>query len=362
MKKWCFVLALILFILHTTQSTARRTYFTPEQKAQLEQAQIVFLNVLALTEKGRADASSLFGVAKRRMEEVGYTVVVDRSQPSDVEFKIKCEERKTWVGTTSSGGDAELPDAPARLWKGPACLLSYKVGGKDLGWHKEVRTNFENALQAAKVANVKDSGTYALNKLTTRLEEYDFPLTLSAEWGQVNRLLQLLDSPNTPKLRKLRIISILSDLQSDEALPHLTKVMQDKDLAQEAIVALGGVGRDSIPLLIDLFQQSQHDAIRIAAAKGLGQVAAATGDPRTIPPLVGYLNESLKTFNRPEDINYPVLTEVVWSIGKLLDDISREPMAELMERVWLIYDTSEEMQKLREATNWTYKQTADETR
>ena len=57
-----------------------------------------------------------------------------------------------------------------------------------------------------------------------------------------------------------------------------------------------------------------------------------------------------------EDINYPVLTQVVWGIGKLRDDNSMEPMEELNQKVWLIYDNSQAMTQLREATNWTWKQ------
>ncbi len=56
------------------------------------------------------------------------------------------------------------------------------------------------------------------------------------------------------------------------------------------------------------------------------------------------------------DINFPVLTEVVWSLGKLRDDSSMAPVAELNNRVWLIYDNSPEMKELREAANWTHKQ------
>ena len=38
-----------------------------------------------------------------------------------------------------------------------------------------------------------------------------------------------------------------------------------------------------------------------------------------------------------EDINFPVLTEVVWSMGKLRDEYSIAPMAELQKKIWLIY-------------------------
>lgn len=358
MKNWTFLtwLFVILFFLQVPDSHARRTHLTPEQKSQLAQAQTVLVTVLALTEKGRVQNPSLEEIVTQRLLEVGYTLVADKTKAHDVEFRVKCEERKTWAGTTSEGGDAELADAPARLWKGPACLFTYLLGGRNLGWNKEVRSPFEDSISAAKAAGEKDSGLFALEQLTTQISHYDFPVLVTAEWGQTDRLLKLLDAPNTPDLRKLKILSTLSTLETDEALPQLTEIMKQKDLAQEAIVALKGVGADSIPTLIDLFQNSPQHEIQAAAAKALGDVAGSTGDPSAIPPLVEYLKNSLKTMKTSTDINFPVLTEVVWSIGKLRDDISMEPMAELNNKIWLIYDKSQAMTDLREAANWTYKQ------
>ena len=245
---------------------------------------------------------------------------------------------------------------PARLWKGPACLLTYLVDGKNLGWYKEVRTSFQDAMEAAKEAGAKDAGDYALTRLAERLNQYDFPVLLAAEWGQPDRLIQLIDAPDTPKIRKLFILSALSEIEAEAALPHLTKLMQDKDLAQEAVEALTGVGEDSIPFLTDLFQSSTQPEIQAAAAKALGDVAGSSGNPTAIPPLLEYLKAALKNFDSSDDINFPVLTEVVWSLGKLRDEHSIEPMDELNQRVWLIRDNSQEMANLREAANWTYKQ------
>lgn len=358
MKHWSIFIwpLLILVCLGIPDSFARRTHLTPEQKSQLAKAQTVLVTVLALTEKGRADSTRLEEIVTQNLEKVGYTLVTDRSQPHDVEFKVKCEERKTWAGTTAQGGDAELADAPARLWKGPACLFTYLLDGRSLGWYKEVRTAFEDSISAAKAAGQKDSGVYALNQLTTQVYNYDFPVLITAEWGQPQRLVKLLDAPDTPKLRKLKILSTLSTLEADEALPQITEMMKQKDLAQEAIVALKGVGADSIPTLIDLFQNSQQTDIQAAAAKALGDVAGASGDPTAIPPLLAYLKTSLKNMKTSQDINFPVLIQVVWSLGKLRDENSLEPMVELNKKVWLIYDNSQEMTELREAANWTYKQ------
>jgi hypothetical protein len=88
----------------------------------------------------------------------------------------------------------------------------------------------------------------------------------------------------------------------------------------------------------------------------LGNIAARTGDPRTIPPLVQYVSSILPQLKTSEDIDFPLLTEVVWAIGKQRWEGSFPPMRELQQKIWLIFDTSKEMADLREATSWTYKQ------
>ncbi len=356
MKILSLFILTVLTLTSVTQSDARRTHLTQEQQKQLYTVQAIYPDILALTEKGKYDTTAFSEIITSRLQGLGYTVITDRTHPFDITLKVKCEERKTWSGTTASGGDAELTDAPSRLWKGPACLFSYSLEGRDLGWYKEIRTSFENAIKAAQDVKDTTSGTFAMTKLQERLKEYDFPVLLAAEWGQVDRLLPLLDDPSIHKLRKLKILSVLSDLNTQQALPQLTTFLQDKDLQEFAIKALTGAGQDSIPLLIDLFQHTTQSPIRAGAAKALGTIAAASGDPRTIPPLVAYLKPVIANMKTSEDIDFPVMIEVIWAIGKLRDDQSLEPMKKFQEKIWLIYDTSLNMTKLREATNWTYKQ------
>ncbi|MGH7209571.1 MAG: HEAT repeat domain-containing protein, partial [Nitrospiraceae bacterium] len=115
----------LLLVLASGPSWGYRDYFTLEQKAQLAKVQTVLVEVTALTDNGAVDASAISEVAVRRMKELGYNVVTDQAQPHDVVFKVKCEQRKTWEGTTTMGSDADLPDSPSRVWKGPACQLNY---------------------------------------------------------------------------------------------------------------------------------------------------------------------------------------------------------------------------------------------
>jgi hypothetical protein len=350
------IMVLLLIGLFGLEGLARRTYFTPEQKAQLDTIQTIRVHVLALTERGKVDGTAIQDIVQQRLEELDYTVVTDREAPHDVTVTVKCEEEKKWSGTTRGGGDADLADAPSRLWKGPACLFSYQLDGRDLGWQKEVRTTFENPGEAAKLAKAPQSGLYAIQQLAERVREFDFSAMIAAEWGHDTRLLDLLKNPKTSNKRKLKILSLLPAMQSQEALPILKEIIHDNELAEEAVVALSSTGSEAIPILTEIFQTEKDSAIRAAAAKGLGEIGAHTGDPTITPPMLNYLVESLPHIKTSEDIDFPVLTEVVWGLGKLRNEHSIKPINDLQTKIWLIYDTSKEMADLREATNWTYKQ------
>ena len=343
-----FILLLLLGVLPSPVS-AYREYFTPEQKAQLEKIQTVQVETIALTDKGGADSGPLTEVVSRRLGELGYTVVQDSAKPHDVVFRVKCEQRKTWEGTTAAGGDADLPDAPSRLWKGPACQLTYLLGGMKIKWQKEVRTEFEDAVAAAQKAQAADPGAYAMARLKEALEKYEFPLLLAAEWGQPDRLLKLLDSPDTSQARKVKIFSLLGEMQADEALPKLKEALKDRDLAKQALVAMGNLGKDGIPLLVDIMNTSPQPEIQAAAAKGLGQIGGINGDASVVPPLLAKLQDP-KT-------DWAVLTEVAWALGKIPDKRSIEPLYAIDKKLQAIRDPDNvSLKKLKEAVFWAIKQ------
>ncbi len=333
----------------TSPASAYREYFTPEQKAQLAKIQTVLVETIALTDKGSVDAGPLTEVATRRLSELGYSVVQDASKPNDVIFRVKCEQRKTWEGTAAAGGDNDLPDAPSRLWKGPACQLTYVLGGMKIKWQKEVRTEFDDAAAAAHTAQAADAGAYAIGKLKEALDKYEFPLFLTAEWGQPDRLLKLLDASDTNHARKVRIISLLGEMQADEALPKLKQILQDRDLAKQSIAAIGNLGKDGIPLLVNIMNSSPQPEVQAAAAKGLGQLGGIHGDASVVPPLLAKLNDP-KT-------DWAVLTEVAWALGKIPDKRSIQPLYDLDKKLQAIRDPDNQaLKKLKEAVFWAIKQ------
>ncbi|HZS10919.1 MAG TPA: HEAT repeat domain-containing protein [Nitrospirales bacterium] len=342
------ILLMVLILVPITTS-AYRDYFTAEQKEQLAKAQTVLVEVLALTDKGPVDAKAIADTVTRRLTEMGYTVVTKPTDPHDVVFKVKCEQHKTWEGTTTMGSDADLPDSPSRVWKGPACQLTYFVGSTKIKWQKEVRTDFEDAVAAAAKANQADAGEYAMAQLNQRLAEYDFPVLLAAEWGHADRLLKVLDSSGS-QVRKLKVIALLGEMLSDEATPRLKQALQDKDLAAQAAVALGNVGKDSIPILIEMLRNSKQPDLQAAAAKGLGQVGSVHGDARIIPPLLEMLDAP--------GVDIGVQTEIAWALGKLPDKRSVEPLFALDRKLQKIRNDPPDpkIKKLKEAVFWAIKQ------
>jgi hypothetical protein len=344
------ILVLVVSAVFLSPVRAYRDYLTAEQKAQLEKIQTVLVEAIALTDKGTVDAVPIAEVATRRLGEMGYTVVRDAGKPHEATFKLKCEQRKTWEGTTAAGGDADLPDAPSRLWKGPACQLTYVLGETKIKWQKEVRTDFEDAATAALSAHAGDSGAFAMGKLRDKLEQYDFPVLLAAEWGHPDRLLKLLDAADTPQVRKIKIISLLGEMQADEALPKLKAALKDKNLSKEAAVALGNMGKEGIPILVDILKHSKQPELQAAAAKGLGDLGNTHNDASVVPPLLEMLDAP--------GVDITVQTEVAWALGRVPDRRSVQPLFDLDKKLQKIRKDPPDplIKKLKEAVFWSIKQ------
>ncbi len=270
---------------------ARKELLTAEEKDLLHRAEQIYLETLALSSHGSLDAGSITKAVSTRFERLGYHIVTDDSQPHEVTVKVKCEELKTWEGTGRSGGDADMVDAAVRLWKGPACQLTYRFGTRWADWRHEVRTPFNNPQEAAQRAGQPDAGVYAITKLIEQLQLDHFPFLLAAEWGQSSRLVQALDAAGTTLPQKQMAIGLLGDMLAVDAIPRLTAALKDSDQAivQSAATALGTIGHeDSIPTLLALFKTGSPDQHR-AAAIGLGRLAPLHPNSGIVPTLIAAL-------------------------------------------------------------------------
>lgn len=342
-----FVIPLILL---AAPVEARREALTTEQKERLRLIDRVLVQTMAITEQAEAETGPLAEVVARRLGELGYTIVTDPRESHDVALKLTCTQRKVWEGTTPSGGDADIPDAAARLWAGPACQFTYVLSGASLGWRHEVRTKFEDAQAAAREAGVENPAVYALTKLRERLEEDAFPFMLAAEWGQHGRLLKRLDAPATTPAQKIAILSLLGDASATESVPHMIRALRDQNVnvARAAVVALGSTGdKAGIPALLDLLKAGPRE-LRPAAATGLGRVAPLHPEMDVIPALLTSLDR--------EDV--PVRIEIVWALGKLADRRARQPLINLNRSLQALreLEIDPRTDELKSAVAWSLKQ------
>lgn len=339
------IVCVLLNSLSVDDAFARPRALTAEEKTQLKNAQSISLETVAITEKGRVDFEDIQNVVTKRFQEVGYTISKDPKQVHDVVVKVKCEERKTRTGPSTYGGDADSLHSSSRGWRGPACQITYGLNGEQFAWRIEVRTDFENALAAAQNHQVRNTGEFALVELMKQLEQDDFPLLLTAEWGQAARLITLFKKPGTDQSLKLKIIRLLGNTNDSSVVPTLKEALTDPNLAPTAAIALGQQGDQAEETLVFLLETANTQELKVSAVKGLGEIATHSAQTSVFTPLVTMLQKP--------DTEIPVKTEIVRALGKLADQRAKPILEEQNLIAWTDPSTSPEMQQLREALTWS---------
>ena len=313
------------------------------QAVPLEQVQRVLIETVALTEKGLQDSTSLRQVVTERLAQAGFTPLNEATKSYDVVVRVKCEERKTWTGLRKQRKSSDVLSTGSRLWKGPACRISYRHQGKTATWSWEVRTSFEQPREAAKAVGATNIGLYALQELNTQLAQDGFPLYLAAEWRQTERLINLFEqTEDQPDARRL-ILRLLGPLPSPAALSTIQKAAQDSDLALTAIAALGDQGEVAIPVLVMLLKTPDDPERRLAALRALGEIATHNKTSALYEQFVGFLQS--------DDLR--MQTVAVRGLGKLGDQRAISPLETLNVQAWTNPSTNADIQELREALNWS---------
>ncbi|WP_455377958.1 HEAT repeat domain-containing protein [Petrachloros mirabilis] len=325
------------------KAEARRDIVTAEEKERLKGVKTIYLETLAITDKGTVDSAGVATVAASKLKAFGYAVVSAGAREYDVVVKIKCEEHKVWEGTVTSGGDADQLDPAARLWKGPACQITYRTDGLVTNWRHEVRGRLSTAADAKTAMPAAPNGAAILADLCARLEEDPFPLLLAGAWGQSPRLIRLLDDPTATQTQKTTAITLLGNMFAVDAIPSLSRMLQEKDstVAQNAAVALGAIGHpDCIPLLLSALEHQKAET-RLAAVQGLGRLAPLHPNSPIVPTLLERL---------PKE-TLPIQTEIVLALGKTTDRRILDPLRALnrVVREKIRSDSSRELRELQHA-------------
>ena len=279
-----------------------------------------------------------------RMKELGFNVVTNPFSPHDVVVQLHCEETKTRkpVATSAQSSSLDLGERDSSL--GPPCLLNYQFQGKPIPWQRVDRIIFSEGVKTANQIIPEIPGAFIISYL----KQFEFPLLLSAEWGQTERLFRILQSAQTTVTRKKMIITLLGETQANHALPILINALKDEALVIDAARALGHFGEHARPYLISLLDNSNKPEVLAAAANGLGRVGAITGDTSSTSIL-------LQVLNRPHT-DWLVQTEVVWALGKAPDFGAFPALAKLEREIWVLQSKDPQLQQLRKAVDWSIRE------
>lgn len=316
---------------------------TNTQVVSLEHIQHVRIETLALTERGIQDSSTLQQVVSTRLAQAGFTPVEESTRPHDVIVRVKCEERKTRTGPSQHRKSGHSLLTASRLWKGPACSITYRQQSNTAHWNREVRTSFEEPRQAAKTAGATNAGLYALQELQTQLTHDEFPLYLAAEWGQADRLINLFQQATDDLDRRLLILQLLGPLTSSTVLPTLQEATRTPELALTAITALGKQGEVAIPTLVKILDIPGNYSQHLSALQSLGEIATHNKNPALYDQFLQQLQSQ----------DPRIQTVAVRGLGKLGDQRAVTSIETLNLQAWTNPSTHADIQALREALNWS---------
>lgn len=319
---------------------------TPKQPiATLVNAQAIFLQTQVFQGGIQVDTDPVTEIIARQFRQVGYEVVTNINTPHDVTVYFQCEEPPPDQSLSHSANNAHPP------MTGPPCFFQYAFNEIPVDWQRIDIIIYSEGIQAAESLQSQASnalGATALPLSTQYLNALDFSILLSAEWGQVQRMVGLLENSETPLPRRKKIISLLGEIRAKEALPCLLELLNNSALQIDAARALGNFGAKAQKPLISILKSHPDMNMQAAAAQSLGRIGAATGDTSLTPLYLELL--------RKPGLNIQVKTEIVWAIGKSPDFGAHAALEALESQIWQTRSNEPKLQKLREAVDWSIRE------
>lgn len=115
----------------------------------------------------------------------------------------------------------------------------------------------------------------------------DFPVLLSAEWGQVPQLLDLIENTLITLQRRKKIISLLGEIQAKPAIPYLINLLTNLALQLVSTQALGNFGTPMQQPLIAILKTHPDINMQAATAQSLG-VVERQAEIQALPPFTSH--------------------------------------------------------------------------
>ena len=288
-------------------------------------------------------------IVAERMEALNYTVETNRLNPHDVVMEVTCGEMKNKERTSEPRPPAS-PRASQIVphFNGPPCLFQYRFQGRVRPWVHVDRFIYSEGVKTATQLDSENPAASPANRILSYLKQFEFPLLFSAEWRQVDRLLQALRAPSASLSRKEMVMVLLGEIQAEAAFHVLVEALEDESLRPAAARALGEFGEKARPPLTSLLETSASPEVQSAAIHGLGRVGALTGDTSSTALLLRIL--------KTPGVSRRVQTEAVWALGKAPDFRAFPALAELERKIWMKQSNDPELGKLRQAVDWSIRE------
>jgi hypothetical protein len=183
-------------VLLGDQSWARRDALTAEQKSQLERIDRVLVDVIVLSDKGSLDAKPP-GRRGRHPHERIRLHDRDRSDPT-----ARCGTEDQMRAAKDLGGHHHDGE---RCRPSRCAVTNLERTGLSARLSPQREKNGHGAKRSGQISTTPKPRPRSRKpaiprptrcaKLQARLEEYDFPALITAEWGQEARLFRLYDDP-----------------------------------------------------------------------------------------------------------------------------------------------------------------------
>jgi HEAT repeat protein len=95
-------------------------------------------------------------------------------------------------------------------------------------------------------------------------------------------------------------------------------------------------------------QDRSDPQLQAAAAKGLGRIAAATGNSQQTPLYIKMVADS--------NIDIRVRTQLAWALGKAPDMRAFSTLLELEQHIWTNHSQDPHFKEFREAVDWSIRE------